>query len=136
MKPRSDTEKTIHDRLNAYQQLQKDHLRLLETDPMPDLAKMAQDRNAAFLSFKKLIDDFVDTAGDSGDRAVEVLSGYEEKMTAILALDKQIGKTIQKYKEVLTENLKRMRAGRTAMKGYARSNTRLHQQPSVLSMNR
>ena len=129
-------EKKIHDQLDAYQQMQHEHLHLLKSTSMPDLAKMTQERNEAFQSLKKRIDDFTDTAGSSGTDAIDILSGFEKKIQDILVLDNQVSKEIKKYKLVLSENLKRIRAGKTAINGYANSNTRLNKQPSVLSMNR
>lgn len=126
----------IHERLNAYQQMQHEHINLLESSPTPDLAKMTRERNEAFLSIKQLIDDFTDTAGNSGTDAIDILSGFEKKIQAILVLDNQISKKIKQYKTALSEHLKRMKAGKTAINGYANSNTRLNKQPSVLSMNR
>lgn len=125
----------IQKNLTDFEKLQHEHLSVLENNSIPDLAQMTRDRSSRFSEIKSQIDRFIENAGRDGIENIDVLTGFEKQIQIIMELDRQISDKIEQHRSVLSDNLKKMKAGKTAMKGYSNSNT-LYQQPRVLSMNR
>jgi chromosome segregation ATPase len=102
-----------------YENLQSLHLDVMKTEPMPDIARMTEERDSAFDRLKQIIDSFVGNAashGGSDNRTV--LAEYETRLTSIMNVSEELSKAILEYRENLKTSLAQMKQSKAAMQGY------------------
>lgn len=106
-----------------YETLQRLHIRIIETEPMPDLVRMTEDRDLVFNKLKQNLDKFVGNAGSNGKtNNLSILTKYQERLNSIMSVNEKLSKTIEKYRDKLKINLGKMRQSKTAMRGYKAAN--------------
>lgn len=113
----------IHDieaLFSAYESLQSRHLELLKSQDIPDLKTMTKDREEVSDRLQAGLNDFMANAG-SIKGGVRLLTDYETRLNAIMALDERIAAEIQRHREELKKALARMKQGKRAMTGYQAS---------------
>ncbi|MCP3898940.1 MAG: hypothetical protein GY707_04300 [Desulfobacteraceae bacterium] len=102
-----------------YEKLQLLHLDVMKNEPMPDVARMAQDRDKAFEELKQNINGFVGNAGSHGGTDnLPVLAEYETRLTSIMDVSEELSKATLRYREHLKSDLAKMQQNKAAMKGY------------------
>ena len=102
-----------------YEELQELHLDVMRNEPMPDIARMNEDRDIAFNRLKQNINNFVGNAGSNGGiDSLPVLAEYETRLTAIMDVSEELSKEILKYRESLKKNLAKMQQSKAALRGY------------------
>ncbi len=102
-----------------YENLQNLHLDVMKNEPMPDIARMTQDRDIAFDKLKQNINDFVGNAGSyGGTGSISVLTEYETRLSSIMDVSEELSKAILVYRENLKINLAKIKQNKTAMQGY------------------
>ncbi len=102
-----------------YENLQNLHLDVMKNEPMPDVARMTQDRDMAFDKLKQNINDFVENAGSHGGTdSISVLTGYETRLSSIMDVSEELSKAILKYQDNLKINLAKIKQNKAAMQGY------------------
>ena len=102
-----------------YENLQMLHLDVMKNEPMPDVARMTEDRDSAFARLKQNLDDFVGNAGShEGASSLPVLAEYETRLTSIMDVSEKLSKAIQGYMENLKTNLAKMQQSKAALRGY------------------
>ena len=91
----------------------------MKNEPMPDIARMTEDRDKAFEELKQNIDDFVGNAGShEGTDSLPVLAEYETRLTSIMDVSEELSKAILKYRGNLKADLAKMQQGKAALRGY------------------
>ena len=102
-----------------YENLQMLHLDVMKAEPMPDIARMTEDRDLAFAKLKQNLDCFVGNAGSHGGTdSLPVLAEYEGRLTSIMGVSEELSKAIQVYRENLKTNLAKMQQSKAALRGY------------------
>lgn len=102
-----------------YEELQKLHLDVMKNEPMPDIARMTEDRDIAFDRLKQNINDFVGNAGShGGTNSLPVLAEYETRLTSIMDVSEELSKATLEYRENLKANLAKMQQSKAALRGY------------------
>ncbi len=102
-----------------YENLQNLHLDVMKNEPMPDIARMTEDRDKAFDKLKQHLNVFVQNAGSNGGiNSIPLLEGYETRLSSIMDVSDELSKAILKYQENLKTNLAKMKQSKTAMQGY------------------
>jgi len=108
----------------VYENLQNLHLDVMENEPMPDIARMTEERDNAFAKLKQKLNSFVQNAGSNGGlENVPVLSEYETRLTSIMDVSEKLSKAILKYRGNLKTDLEKMQQSKAAMRGYKAVNT-------------
>ena len=102
-----------------YEKLQNLHLDVMKNEPMPDIARMTEDRDKAFDELKLNINNFVGNAGSNGGADnLPVLAEFETRLTSIMDVSEELSKAILKYRENLKTDLAKLQQGKAAMRGY------------------
>ncbi|MCK5312102.1 MAG: hypothetical protein KAJ62_08330 [Desulfobacteraceae bacterium] len=102
-----------------YEELQILHLNVMKNEPMPDIARMTEDRDRAFEELKQNINYFVENAGSHGGiNSLPALAEYETRLTSIMDVSEELSKAILKYRENLKTDLAKLQQGKAAMRGY------------------
>jgi glutamate synthase domain-containing protein 3 len=102
-----------------YENLQELHLNVLKTEPMPDIARMTEDRDIVFNRLKQNINAFVENAGSNGGKDnLPALADFETRLTSIMAVSEELSEAIMKYRENIKIDLAKMQQGKAAMRGY------------------
>ncbi|MFH2060653.1 MAG: hypothetical protein ABIJ59_17345 [Pseudomonadota bacterium] len=126
----------IEDCFDRYEKIQARHLEAMETQSMPDLECMTQERSDLFQTLIAQVESFISDAGTRhGSDSLATLSKFENRLESMMMLDDKIKIEIIRHREDLKIHLTRMKKGKNAMNGYknAVSSSRT---PRVLSMNR
>ncbi len=122
--------------LTNYEKIQAHHLYQMQSEALPDLELMNTERAYAFKSLKTALDTFMGNAGTIyGSDSVSILTGYEQRVSSMMALDEKIAIEIKKHKNRLKADLVRMKKGKQAITGY-KSTGAVLSSPKVVSMNR
>jgi hypothetical protein len=110
-----------------YEKLQILHLDVMKTEPMPDIARMTEDRDLAFNRLKQNIDVFIGNAGSNGGTDnLPALAEYEERLTSIMNVSEELSKAIEAYRENLKINLAKMKQSKAALRGYKAVNVNMN----------
>lgn len=127
----------INHNFTVYETLQKDHIRIMQTRELPDLEAMTAERNAAFLTLKKSLDDFMETLTVTAedDHITAQLTSFENRIQSVAGLDEILTNEVHKYKDRLKTHLNQLKQGRKALSGYRPDNPDA-KKPHVFSMIR
>ena len=106
-----------------YEELQKLHLDVMKTGPMPDITAMTNDRDKVFHRLQHNINNFVGNAGSHGGvDSLPVLAEYEKRLTSIMNVNEELSNAIEEYRENLKINLAKMKQSKAALRGYKTTN--------------
>ena len=126
----------IHQRFEAYEDLQSRHLDLLRTNELPDLGQMTLERKTASDDLQLALNKFTENAGlFGGQDNLNVLTRFEARLGSILELDETIGFEIERHRDWLKKELNQLKLGKKAMQGYRPADTPRNK-PRVISISR
>jgi len=126
----------IEKSFREYEIIQEQHLNIMQTNQLPDLKTMTQERDAAFFNLTEILNKFIENAGTIGGQdSLPILTQFEGRLSSILAVDEKISFEINKHRSRLQKSLEQLKQGKIAMQGYKMTGKNPNH-PCVLSMNR
>ncbi len=111
-----------------YRDLQQNHLKILETETLPDLKTMTKERNNAFVDLKKQLENLLETKDPA------LLKKVENSLAGLMETDNAITLKIQNHRKNLLSRMKTIRQGKKAMDGYRQPQSLTR--PAVVNMDR